>query len=51
MSVLTDFTDDSNERPEDCTCLETMEDLPCFACFNAGFREPNPNPPEVDDDE
>jgi hypothetical protein len=30
-------------RPDGCDCLPTFEDLPCFACYQAGFEKPNPN--------
>jgi len=33
---------DGGERPDDCDCSEYMDedDLPCFACFAAGFETP-----------
>ncbi len=30
-------------RPDDCDCLPTFEDLPCFACYQAGYDAPNPS--------
>ncbi|QLK27193.2 SWIM zinc finger family protein [Natrinema zhouii] len=29
---------DGGQRPADCCCVEG-HDLPCFMCYNAGFRE------------
>lgn len=29
-------------RPDDCTCLSTFEELPCWPCFRDGFETPNP---------
>ena len=31
------------ERPANCDCLPTFEDLPCWPCYRKGFRTPNPN--------
>ena len=40
-------TDGGAERPADCSCVapsdrEDGRELPCFPCYNAGFRSPNP---------
>lgn len=34
-------------RPEDCQCFpwQTENGLPCWPCYRAGFRKPNPSPP------
>lgn len=32
-----------NERPANCDCLPTFEDLPCWPCYRRGFRTPNPH--------
>jgi hypothetical protein len=32
-----------DDRPDECDCLPTFEDLPCFACYQAGFTTPNPS--------
>jgi hypothetical protein len=42
-------SDDSDERPDDCDCLPSMEDLPCWGCYRDGFEEPNPHA-EVSDE-
>jgi hypothetical protein len=34
----------SYERPDDCDCFPSMEDLPCWPCYRDGFEEPNPTP-------
>lgn len=37
---------DGGERPDDCLCSgSTIEKLPCHACLEAGYDNPNPNPP------
>lgn len=33
----------SDERPDECDCLPSMEDLPCWPCYRDGFEEPNPS--------
>ena len=40
-------TDGGRERPADCSCVapderEDGRELPCFPCYNAGFRSANP---------
>jgi hypothetical protein len=37
-----DGSDHSDERPEDCECIE-VADLPCWPCYRDGFEEPNPH--------
>jgi hypothetical protein len=37
-------------RPSGCICWDSSSSLPCFPCYARGFREPNPDPPEVDTD-
>jgi hypothetical protein len=39
----------SDKRPDDCDCLLSMEDLPCWPCYRNGFEEPNPHA-EVSDE-
>jgi hypothetical protein len=39
----------SDERPDDCDCIPSMEDLPCWPCYRDGFEEPNPHA-EVSDE-
>ena len=34
----------AESRPVNCDCLPTFEDLPCWPCYQEGFRTPNPNP-------
>jgi hypothetical protein len=52
MSVLSDFGGSGGpKRPEECECWDVEQGLPCFACFNAEFSEPNPETPGADDDE
>lgn len=33
-----------SHRPADCNCTayEPMDGLPCWPCYTAGFRDPNP---------
>ena len=40
--VKTEESDHSDERPDDCDCIE-IADLPCWPCYRDGFEEPNPN--------
>ena len=35
-----DGGDDSQDRPDDCQCWDADLTLPCFACYKAGFEEP-----------
>jgi hypothetical protein len=42
VMVQTDGSDHSNERPDDCECIE-IGDLPCWPCCTDGFEEPNPH--------
>ena len=32
---------EASERPADCDCLPTFEDLPCWPCYREEFRTPN----------
>ena len=41
-TTLENFDGGVETRPDDCECLRAFHDLPCFACFNAGFETPNP---------
>jgi hypothetical protein len=41
VTVEADGRNHSNERPEDCECIE-IGDLPCWLCYRDGFEEPNP---------
>lgn len=37
------------ERPDNCECWGTSQDLPCAVCYiKGGFETPNPQPPEGD---
>ena len=42
VTVEADGIDHSDERPDDCDCIPTMEDLPCWPCYRDGFEDPNP---------
>jgi hypothetical protein len=42
MMVEARENDGSDERPEDCECIE-VADLPCWPCYRDGFDEPNPD--------
>jgi hypothetical protein len=33
----------ADERPGDWDCWDADGALPCFACYKAGFEEPNPD--------
>jgi hypothetical protein len=46
-AAIIDGEDRDDGRPEDCDCLPTFDDLPCFACYQAGYSDPNPS---VDDE-
>lgn len=50
LVVASDTTgvDDTDERPEDCDCLPTFDDLPCWPCYRDGFRSPNPDTEEAE---
>jgi hypothetical protein len=39
--VQTEGSEQSDERPEDCECIETA-DLPCWPCYRDGFKWPHP---------
>jgi hypothetical protein len=43
LTVEEETTAESTERPDDCDCAPTFEDLPCWPCYRDGFEEPNPN--------
>jgi hypothetical protein len=43
LTVETEESDHSDERPDDCDCAPTFEELPCWPCYRDGFEEPNPN--------
>ncbi len=43
LTVEEGTTGDFNERPDDCDCSPTFEELPCWPCYRDGFEEPNPN--------
>ena len=49
VTVQEGESDDSDERPNDCDCAPTFEDLPCWPCYRDGFEEPNPDA-EVSDE-
>lgn len=43
-------TDGGRERPDSCTCADTLDDeKPCFACFVAGFDDPADTPEAAPD--
>lgn len=42
-------TDNSDERPDDCDCSPTFEELPCWPCYRDGFEEPNPDATKGDE--
>jgi hypothetical protein len=44
----TESTDKGRERPTNCDCHPTFEDLACWPCYHDGFETPNP---EVTDNE
>ncbi|WP_160164236.1 hypothetical protein [Natrialba taiwanensis] len=50
-TTLQNFDGGVEERPDECQCIRAFHDLACFACYRAGFDEPNPDAPEVSDDE
>ena len=33
---------EADDRPEDCGCLDTNQELPCFPCYWEGYDTPNP---------
>ncbi|CDK38906.1 SWIM zinc finger family protein [Halorubrum sp. AJ67] len=35
--------DGDDDRPEDCECAPSMDNLPCWPCYRDGFEEPNAN--------
>ncbi len=35
--------DGDTDRPADCDCLPTFDELPCWPCYRDGFRSPNPD--------
>jgi hypothetical protein len=43
VTVETEESDHSDERPDDCDCASTFEELPCWPCYRDGFEEPNPH--------
>ena len=47
ITALEVETENDDDRPDDCDCLPTFDDLPCWGCYRDGFRSPNPN---VDDE-
>jgi hypothetical protein len=49
LTVEKEEADHSDERPDDCDCIPSMEDLPCWPCYRDGFEEPNPHA-EVNDE-
>lgn len=42
-AAIIDGEDRDDDRPDECDCLPTFEDLPCFACYQVGFTTPNPS--------
>ena len=42
MTVEAGENDQLNERPDECDCLPSFEELPCWPCYRDGFEEPNP---------
>jgi hypothetical protein len=41
-TVEADGVEHSDERPDDCDCIPSMEDLPCWPCYRDGFEKANP---------
>lgn len=41
-TTRTQWAETNGDRPDDCICL-AGDDLPCFPCYNAGFRQANPD--------
>jgi hypothetical protein len=43
QATLDGVATDAN-RPDDCDCAPVLADggLPCWPCYRAGFRSPNP---------
>lgn len=37
---------DQDTRPEDCECLPSFEDLPCWPCYREEHTTPNPHAEE-----
>jgi hypothetical protein len=35
--------EDAGDRPDDCECWDTEQELPCWPCFRENFETPNPN--------
>lgn len=50
--TATDHTTTAADRPDDCTCVPEQDgtELPCFACYQAGFDAPNPDGPAITTD-
>lgn len=48
-AAIIDGEDRDDGRPDDCDCLPTFEELPCFACYQAGFEEPAGGESDEDD--
>jgi hypothetical protein len=42
VTVEAGESDHSDERPEDCECIE-VADFPCWPCYRDDFEEPNPD--------
>jgi hypothetical protein len=42
-TVEVEEEDHSDERPDECDCLLSMKDLPCWSCYRDGFKEPDSN--------
>lgn len=38
---------DGGDRPNGCHCWEVTGALPCFACYDDGFKTPNPEEPAL----
>ena len=38
-----DALEDAGDRPDDCECWDTEQELPCWPCWREGHKTPNPN--------
>jgi hypothetical protein len=38
--------EESSERPDDCSCWDVSQGLPCFPCYREGFETPNAAEPD-----
>lgn len=43
MTVGEGENDHSDKRPDECDCLPSFEELPCWSCYRNGFTTPRSN--------